>query len=412
MSVASATQLDLIIKLARGKVVPHSMLSRQHQTRMSRLLQLTASVAGHLCSLNSSRMVITGKHLAWSSGEVALKPSLGLRELSQKLIQGQPAIFVTGTDGDPYVTLANTLQIDPAPQLIVDLNGNDWLAFEGTRSGERVFTHVSDTPEGKAALRRHRRGLRTANSVLAGTPLLSLIAHPIHFRQSNEICFFTQSYMPGEKVIGRNLSEDDFAAKLKTTSDPLVTIHEATYRQEAPDQALLRRMRRDASRLGLSPSMITKVEQMLDDVALWLNSRRPGSVYAHGDYSISNVLFDKSGGVSAILDWEWTRRGACAGFDAVHLGIRASAARSGTDIPSFAAAVVRSRKIPSATRAYFEVILRRLGLRDADLIPLAKLVWLYVIFRTGIWTSPTYSDWLTKSVQPMLGPSNEENAVC
>ena len=45
--------------------------------------------------------------------------------------------------------------------------------------------------------------------------------------------------------------------------------------------------------------------------------------------------------------------------------------------------------------------LATLGLQPADVKPLAKLLWLATLFRSGIWTRPPTEDWIEHFAAPL-----------
>lgn len=403
MSQVAAKQLNLIIALAGGQVTPRAMLPSSAGSTYARLLQLGASVCGFLGSRIWPSMAILGKQLAWGgSGIATVMPNLTATAFLREFIQGRPVIFVRGLNGSPYAALSQILRFDPSEHLNVLLNGNSWLAIAGCRGGEKVFAHVGAGERGHHALMRHEIGLSNARAALMETSLLRAMAAPISAHQEREISVFAQTYLEGTQIDGSQLSCDDFLARLMSAGKPLIDIHKKTFSLELPERALLNRMRTDLPTIGIDPSLVACIERIIGEIQCWLENRRLGAVQVHGDYTLSNILFDNQGEVCALLDWEWTRQLGCVGFDAVYLGIAATADKFGVPQSTLATNLIRSRDTPSVMSTYFSAMMPQLDLGTEDLVHLAKLVWLTIIFRSAVWTSPTYEDWLPKTVAAML----------
>ena len=362
---------------------------------------------GYLGSQIRPSMAILGKQLAWGgSGVATVVPKLGPSAFIREFIHGRPVIFVSGRGDHPYDTLSSLLRFDAAQKLSILLNGNGWLAIAGTRDGEKVFAHVSAGTAGRDALARHEQGLSRARLALMDTTILRVIAAPILSHSEREVSVFAQTHLDGSKIDTPNVSVDEFLGHLLRAAEPIVDIHKSTFGMDIPEQAFLGRMERDLPNLRIEKNLVTLVGSLITEVKTWLTNRKPGAVQVHGDYTLSNVLFDDQGEVSAILDWEWTRELGCAGFDAVFLGVAAAAEKFSISQTALAVDIARSNEIPAPLTQYFQTILPRLDLDMDDLAPLAKLVWLGMIFRSAVWTPPTYDDWLAKAVATMQSSAN------
>jgi hypothetical protein len=403
MSQLATKQLNLLVSLSEGQVFPRAMLPKTGGI-YARLLQLGASLCGYLGSNFKPSMAILGKQLAWGGGGIAtIVPSLGVLDFLGELFHGRPVIFVNGRKNNPYSTLSNVLRFDVAETLTVLLNGNGWLAVAGRHSGKKVIAHVGADEEGLDALARHQRGLSLARAALMETSLLYAIPAPVSAYQDHDVSVFIQTHLAGKKLETEKVSTSEFAVHLLKSANPLIDIHKATFSSEAPEQQLLSRMESECPNIAIDQVSIDFVASLIADTRRWLIGRCPGAVQVHGDYTLSNVLFDGHGDVSAILDWEWTRERGCAGFDLVFLGIAAAAEKLAIDQTTLAADIAQSRDIPTELRKYFVEILPQFDLNIADLVPLARLVWLNIIFRSSVWTPPPYDDWLVRAIAVMRG---------
>jgi hypothetical protein len=113
-------------------------------------------------------------------------------------------------------------------------------------------------------------------------------------------------------------------------------------------------------------------------------------------------MFDKTGSVSGIVDWEWSRQNACAGFDAVHLAAWAASDYYKRDLSNVLVALAETRDVPPPVWQFLENIFPSLDLAMEDLPHLAKLVWLHVLFRSGVWTEPPTDEWMNQFADGML----------
>jgi hypothetical protein len=395
-------QLRLSVEVSGGELaseVSHSIppISKRTQTR-----RLIASLHGYFKSRRHRAFALVGEGIWCGAGNVEFVPNLDFRTLLKHLVRGRPVVFVQGKDNSPFERLLGLLQFDPNCDVRAFLNGNVCLTMSGVKSGCRVFAHVGGGAFGSSTVQRHVDGLSHARTALMETSLLRTIAAPIANWNREGISVLMQNELPGEKVRIQNLTNGRLSALLQKAASPLLEIHTATATSDVlPELVLLRRMQSESvglDRAGVSGRELTRI---IDDVSLWIEQRRPKSVRAHGDYTLQNILFDSSDAVSAIIDWEWSRPDACAGFDIVHFGAWTASDYLKKDVSQVLVGWMDGEDVPEPVASLFAAMFPALELENSDLPHLAKLVWLLVFFRSSIWTRAPTPHWVNKFSAPM-----------
>ena len=122
--------------------------------------------------------------------------------------------------------------------------------------------------------------------------------------QESEISIFTQTHLEGTKIDSSQLLPDEFFARLMNAGKPLIEI-QLQRSERNYERGILNRMKVIFLTLVLN-QIWSHAESVIGEVRRWLESRPPGAVQLHGDYTFSNVLFDDQGEVCALPDWEWT----------------------------------------------------------------------------------------------------------
>jgi len=396
-------QLRLIVEVSGGELASEfsqtiAPISKRTQTR-----RLAASILGYFKSRRHGAFALVGEGIWWGAGNVAFVPNLKFAALLKHIVRGRPVVFVRGKSDSPFDKLLSFLQFDRNGDIRAFLNGNVCLTMSGVKSGRRVFAHVGGGAFGSSTVQRHVEGLSHARTALMETSLLRTIAAPIASWNREGISVLMQNALPGHKVRIQNLSDSRLRALLEKAASPLVEIHKATATADVQAELeLLQDMRNEMSEFAFDVVAGWEIIEIIDDVTDWIELRRPKAVRAHGDYTLQNILFDEKDAVSAIVDWEWSRSDASAGFDLVHLGAWTASDYLKKDVSQVLASWTAGGIVPDPVLKLFERTFPALDLKMSDLPPLAKLVWLLVFFRSSIWTRAPRPDWVKKFAPPML----------
>lgn len=396
-------QLETILLLTGSKTARLTRLPDQHRSAPQRLLQLGFSIVSYVHGFFKQGMVISGDGAVWGKGAISIRPRLGPFALLRELLHGRSVIFIRNDSQSPYEQLAHLVDFDEKQGSMTSLlNDNSCLTLSGEKNGTKIFAHIGRGPAGQRTIRRHTEGLSHARAALMDNAILRSIAQPLQSHDEREISVLTQTWLPGRRIHAYHLNDKTFGTTLKSACAPLVEIHKATAQaQPLPEQDYLRQIRDHLPRIENEPAAHALVQHVLQDIESWMQTRQPQSVLVHGDYGLQNLLFNENPQVTAIADWEWIRAQGCAGYDAIHLIILAYADKEKLDIAATAAMLSSSNDLPPQLDIILKDILPDFGLSREDVIPLAKLVWLTIIFRSGIWTDIVHNNWLQNTIAPM-----------
>lgn len=365
------------------------------QSRSRQLLHLFASVAGYCRSILSPRVAIIGDGVRWGSGRIQIIPNPGLGSLTKELARGRPVIFVRRPKDSP---LYGELRFDDDRPLYSFLNGNGCLTISGHRRGEHLLAHIGRDDAGRDSVRRHANGLTNARAALMDTSIMKAIAQPVEQFERGQVSVLVQTFLDGQRA--RPSDDQRFLSVLYKTAEPLRQLHAATVDfEEVPEREHFERFKRDVVKIQ-EKEIAALVASVIEEASLWIGTRKPPAVRVHGDFSMANLLFDSGDNVTAIIDWEWTRDNGCAGFDAVQIAITAAAEYDQCDFAAIACEFAAGRG-PKGVRGFLEYVLPLIDMREDDIPHLAKLYWLDLVFRGGVWTQSPNPRWWRKMVEPM-----------
>jgi len=340
-----------------------------------------------------------GDGVSWGRGFIHIVPRLQFTQLAKELVRGRPVIFLPAENVGCALEKFNFDRDAPLSSL---LNGNECLTVSGCRSGQPVFAHIGSASAGRSSVYLHGQGLSDARAALLETALLRNMAEPIEQFDRGNVSIFMQTLLGGRRVVP---SDDRFFKLLDKTTNTVQQLHAATVDFGAcPESELLSKMRSDLSLIE-DKNVIRLTEGMIEEIEEWINLRKPPAVRVHGDFSMANLLFDENDNVTAIVDWEWTRAKGCAGFDAIHVAISAVAEHERNDFASVASKLIVGGGSPRILK-YLDRTLPKLDMDGSDIPSLAKLYWLNLIFRGGVWTKPPNNRWwpkITESIFALKG---------
>jgi hypothetical protein len=363
-----------------------------------RIAMLARSVTGYCAAKVSPRMVIMGNGVVWGLGAIEIVPGISFRRLAKELAQGRPVLFVRVIARKGVFM---RLGFDSDARLLSLLNGNACLTISGQRRGQPVFAHIGRGDIGRSTIHRRAHGLSDSRAALAKTDLLQKIAEPIEDFDYGDISVTMQTCLEGRGALPANANAQRLADLLDKTVDAVRQIHAATADfGTRPETAFIARMREGTKDME-DGDAVRLISQTIDETERWIETRKPPSVWVHGDFTLANILFDKDDNLTAIVDWEWARANGCAGLDAMSMAVTAVGLNENRDFSSIVCALIAGEGPPMA-RDYLRKTLPLLDMNLADVEGLAKLYWLNLIFRSGVWTEPPGKSWWHQMLAPMM----------
>jgi hypothetical protein len=305
-------------------------------------------------------MVLAGHGLPAAKGPLELKQSITWRDWADG------ACVLRGASLE---SLAHRLGLDARPAPTLYCADADVLVVTGFHAQAPVVVHVcADAPR----LARYAERATAARARLGTVGLADLVPEVFAQVPVLDVAMLTQARLPGHAVLAGALSADELRDHLAAALQPLRALQSAA--ASAPMAADESRIARLAADLNTIVEWRGVVEAPLAALLTWPGRRRLPAVLAHGDYWLSNLLFEQ-GRLTGVVDWERSRCDAVAGFDAFHLVAFSFAQWRGCpplDVPC----MLWDDVAEPVLERLFALIAAQLGLDRDDLCHIALLWWL------------------------------------
>ncbi len=130
----------------------------------------------------------------------------------------------------------------------------------------------------------------------------------------------------------------------------------------------------------------------------WPDREKMPAAFVHGDFWLSNVLFDDAGKPAGLVDWEWSRPDGLPAFDALQLVFGTLAEQRRVPIASMLTQVWDASAREPWIDAMMDRICQRLGTDRDALIRTALVLWLGIIRRSAVDTSGISKSWFDQNV--------------
>lgn len=312
----SAGALRLIARLAGGTPPPSALYPDRWPGRLLRGSQLAYQ------GWQWARWKIAGGNALLLAGDglPAAKGPLRTLDHLDRAAWRSGACVLLGAGID---RLRARLRLDAQRPLDLYAADEDVLVVAGHTAGRRVIVHVC---KDASRIERYAERLQRARAHFEPLRLAVLLPELIdHRRDAEGFAMLVQQRLPGAVVDAATLSAEGLIAHVGAALCPLRALQHAAGQGGGSGMS-------DAPLLAALEQALPAVPEWRDAVAMplaalraWARRSSAPSVLAHGDYWLANLLFDEAAQLRGIIDWERSREGATAGYDAVHLVVHAFA---------------------------------------------------------------------------------------
>lgn len=272
------------------------------------------------------------------------------------------------------------------------------VTVDGHQGRPPLRVELARTERGNDRLRRRHRAVQRLMSIDAAPALRAMVPYPIEYSDGGDRHLLIESVISGRP--GNTVTElpvDELVARVLR---PIGELHAATAERVEVDNVLLERwvvvpLRAMASSNHVSLAELAPIERAL---MTDLDGRTVDAAMLHGSLTLTNSLFDTTGRLTGLLNWEWTGFGPSV-IDRASLALSALSIGSGTD-PGIL--VRRLMEAPEEMSSHLA-----LATVETDLDPttIVLLAWLrHVVPRlVGFQSGSTGRFWVARNVVPVLG---------
>ncbi len=234
------------------------------------------------------------------------------------------------------------------------------------------------TPWGADALGRRVAAI-TALGDMTGLPSFrALVPFPIEYHTGSDPHFLIESGLsgtPGTEVVRAAAAGRTADDLVQAIHDPLTAVHQATagWLTFGPDELdvwVSQPLRHLGEIAGLPPQDVVSLGRVL---CVGLAGQRVPSARIHGNLGLSRALFDPSGRLTGLVDWEWSAQGPVF-LDWCSLALSAVAVHSDQDIGGAAREMLED---PEVFRTHPG--LARQALPEIDSRVLVLFTWLHTV---------------------------------
>lgn len=271
---------------------------------------------------------------------------------------------------------------------------------------------IAITPWGADVLGRRVAAI-TALGDMTGLPSFrALVPFPIEYHTGSDPHFLIESGLsgtPGTELVRAGAAGRTADDLVQAIHDPLTAVHQATagwltFGADELDVWVSQPLRHLAEAAALPPQDMVSLGRVLCD---GLAGQRVPSARIHGNLGLSRALFDPSGRLTGLVDWEWSAQGPVF-LDWCSLALSAVAVHSDQDIGGAAREMLED---PEVFRTHPG--LARQALPEIDSRVLVLFTWLHTVVPL-LRSAPEHGwgrYWMIRNVEQVLDHHRRHVAV-
>ncbi len=302
-SLHAVCKLNTALRLISGKdqLISEHAFPAFKPSRFARGLQMVNSALTLPRVFASGHTIISGRTLAYMSGELEFSCDHVARRVIRLLSVKQPFFVVSG---DPVASLTSQIGCDPDLLPKLRFSSQCIVIVKAKYQGTPAVFRVGRCEEACAEVSRQINGIKLAGSI---APLHDSVPKLLaHSTTPAGLEVSVESLLPGANV--------EFSWRR------MDTILELWLASDKPSRSPARPfLEQELTQVRDSfPAYQSSLSGFKDSLLQWHSSLAiPGGV-AHGDFWLGNVLFSGDS-VSGIIDWEWAHADGLRLVDALHL---------------------------------------------------------------------------------------------
>lgn len=281
-------------------------------------------------------------------------------------------------DQSVHATLATRYATRPAWRRLELSPHSQTVQVSGHEGRPPLRMELAITPWGAEVLGRRVAAIAALGDMTGLPSFRALVPFPIEHHTATDPHFLIESGLsgtPGTALVGARgagRSADDL---VQAIHDPLTAVHQATagwltFGPDELDMWVSQPLRHLGEAAGLPAEDVVSLGRVLCD---GLAGQRVPSARIHGNLGLSRALFDPSGRLTGLVDWEWSAQGPVF-LDWCSLALSARAVQSDSDIGGTAREMLED---PEVFRTHPG--LARQALPDMDSRVLVLFTWLHTI---------------------------------
>ena len=386
----SAGSLHKLARLAGSAVMPPSWLyDGQWPSRLRRGLQIVLALLSWIVSFSRS-VVLTGRGLPAATGRVTVRSY-------PRLLDFMDGVLVL--PGASLNQLSSALEINSQSAPEIYLADAGVLVLLTTKDTKPIVIHVTEDWD---RVMRYQKGLELARCCFSMTGHDHLIPRVLDCRQHLDYWILRQERLSGTVKRAQDLNVHGLVSHVSAALKvlPRCPQHFQAYSDYDGDQ-------NPWNVLLEHPATAPLVNTVVDYEQSIRNSPSCHVQFAHGDYCISNVLYDSGLNcgepvITGIIDWERAKSNAPVGYDALYFSIFAFASWKGCS-PMIVLCMLWDDNIDAILKSLLDLIMAEFSLTLEDLKFTAVHLWLAHLCRQihGIhdWSSVRRLEWLIQPSQ-------------
>lgn len=304
-----------------------------------------------------------------------------------------------------YATRPNWRRLDLNPH-------SQTVQVSGHEGRPPLRMELAITPWGADVLGRRVAAI-TALGDMTGLPSFrALVPFPIEHHTGSDPHFLIESGLsgtPGTEVVRAGTAGRTADDLVQAIHDPLTAVHQATagwltFGPDELDTWVSQPLRHLSEAAGLASQDVLDLGRSLCD---GLAGQRVPSARIHGNLGLSRALFDPSGRLTGLVDWEWSTQGPVF-LDWCSLALSAVAVHSDQDIGGAAREMLED---PEVFRTHPG--LARQALPEIDSRVLVLFTWLHTVVPL-LRSAPEHGwgrYWMIRNVEQVLDDHRRHLAV-
>ena len=302
-SLHAVCKLNTALRLIAGKDVrvPQRAFPAYKPSRFARGLQMVNSALNLPYSLAPGHAIVSGRSLAYLSGELEYSRDGVARRAIDCIAKRQPFFIVSG---DPAVSLSSQTGCDPDLGAKLRFSSQCVVIVQANYQGMPAVFRVGHCREAREEVSRHINGVTLAGSI---TGLQDVVPQLLAYSTTAAgLEVSVETLLPGSPL-QFSWNRVDAILELWLASDqPSGSAARPSLEQEL------------AQVCESFPAYKSSLSTFKDLLLEWHSTLgMPGGV-VHGDLWLGNVLFSKDS-VSGIVDWEWAHRDGLRLLDVLQL---------------------------------------------------------------------------------------------
>lgn len=304
-----------------------------------------------------------------------------------------------------YATRPSWRRLDLSPH-------SQTVQVSGHEGRPPLRMEIAITPWGGDVLGRRVAAI-TALGDMTGLPSFrALVPFPIEYHTGSDPHFLIESGLsgtPGTELVRAGAAGRTADDLVQAIHDPLTAVHQATagwltFGADELDVWVSQPLRHLAEAAALPPQDMVSLGRVLCD---GLAGQRVPSARIHGNLGLSRALFDPSGRLTGLVDWEWSAQGPVF-LDWCSLALSAVAVHSDQDIGGAAREMLED---PEVFRTHPG--LARQALPEIDSRVLVLFTWLHTVVPL-LRSAPEHGwgrYWMIRNVEQVLDHHRRHVAV-